>query len=213
MVESTILVHGDSRAIVTEEPPSLECPPDGLHRLGEHERRSLAGLHRDDAVRLAVDHRRAAGALGLADRLLPADFLIRRQPRGRHPRPRVRRLAAVMHRPAPGQRPDHPGPVGGGQLGDDHDVGHVLGALLRAVEREVRAGPGVDPPAHPDRHPELLPTYFENYRRVVYLAQSDDPDLTARAKAAADRLGLAFERRETGFGDLETSIRTTAGAA
>jgi hypothetical protein len=64
-----------------------------------------------------------------------------------------------------------------------------------------------------DRHPELLPMYFENYRRVVYLAQSDDPDLTARAKAAADRLGLAFERRETGFGDLETSIRTTAGAA
>jgi hypothetical protein len=55
--------------------------------------------------------------------------------------------------------------------------------------------------------------YFENYRRVVYLAQSDDPELTARAKAAADRLGLAFERRLTGFGDLEPSIQIAAGAA
>jgi hypothetical protein len=66
-----------------------------------------------------------------------------------------------------------------------------------------------------DRHPELLPLYFGNYRRLVYLAQTDDPDLTERARAAADRLGLAFERRDTGYGDLATSIRTvtTAGAA
>ena len=33
----------------------LEGALDRLHRLGEHERRSLAGLHGDDAVRLAVD--------------------------------------------------------------------------------------------------------------------------------------------------------------
>ena len=47
--------------------------------------------------------------------------------------------------------------------------------------------------------PELLPMYFGNYRRVVYLAQTDDPELTARARAAADRLGLAFERRDDRF--------------
>src|SRR4029077_16485149 len=65
-----------------------------------------------------------------------------------------------------------------------------------------------------DRHPELLPDYFGHYRRLVYLAQSDDPDLTARAEAAAARLGLAFERRFTGFGDLATSIQhAVAGAA
>ena len=65
-----------------------------------------------------------------------------------------------------------------------------------------------------DRHPELLPDYFGNYRRLVYLAQSDDPDLTARAEAAAIRLGLSFERRVTGFGDLATSIQhAVAGAA
>jgi hypothetical protein len=56
--------------------------------------------------------------------------------------------------------------------------------------------------------------YFASYTRLVYLAQSDDAELTARAQAAADRLGLAFERRFTGFGDLGTTIgHVVAGAA
>ncbi|ASP21424.1 hypothetical protein ANTHELSMS3_02769 [Antarctobacter heliothermus] len=53
-----------------------------------------------------------------------------------------------------------------------------------------------------DRHPQLLEMYFGNYEKLVYLAQTDDPDLTARAEAQAARLGLAFERRFTGYGDL-----------
>ena len=57
-----------------------------------------------------------------------------------------------------------------------------------------------------DRHPELLPDYFGSYTRLVYLAQTDDPELTARARAAADRLGLRFERRTTGFGELAPAI-------
>ncbi|PJK29049.1 DUF1638 domain-containing protein [Minwuia thermotolerans] len=57
-----------------------------------------------------------------------------------------------------------------------------------------------------DRHPELRDQYFGNYEKLVYLAQTDDPDLTAQARAAADRLGLAFERRETGLGDLQAFI-------
>ena len=68
-----------------------------------------------------------------------------------------------------------------------------------------------------DRHPELLPDYFGNYRRLVYLAQSDDPELTARAQAAAERLlGLALWPAATRprFGDLATSIhQAIAGAA
>jgi len=79
--------------------------------------------------------------------------------------------------------------------------------LARQFETLIIAGLGLD------RHPELRDAYFGNYRRLIYLAQSDDPDLTARAQAAADRLGLTFERRQTGFGDLQTSVVTAAGAA
>ncbi len=57
-----------------------------------------------------------------------------------------------------------------------------------------------------DTHPELLPQVFANYRRLVYLAQTDDPGLVERARAAAVRLGLDFELRHTGRGELETSI-------
>jgi hypothetical protein len=57
-----------------------------------------------------------------------------------------------------------------------------------------------------DRHPELRQDVFGNYRRLVYLAQTDDPALTERARAAAETLGLAFERRFTGYGELPPSI-------
>lgn len=57
-----------------------------------------------------------------------------------------------------------------------------------------------------DRHPELLDMYFGNYTKLIYQAQSDDPELTRRAKACADRMGLAFERRFTGYGDLQTAL-------
>ena len=57
-----------------------------------------------------------------------------------------------------------------------------------------------------DRHPELLPQYFGNYRRLLYLAQTDDADLRMRAQAAATRLGLAYEERRTGYGDLLPSL-------
>ena len=82
--------------------------------------------------------------------------------------------------------------------------------LARQFDSIIWSGLGLD------RHPELLPMYFGAYRRLIYLAQSDDPDLTARARAAADRLGLEFERRETGFGELTPAVQHAirlAGAA
>ncbi|MBP7240524.1 DUF1638 domain-containing protein [Amaricoccus sp.] len=57
-----------------------------------------------------------------------------------------------------------------------------------------------------DRHPELRDMVFGNYERLVYLAQTDDPALDARAADAAARLGLAFERRFTGYGDLAAAL-------
>jgi len=61
-----------------------------------------------------------------------------------------------------------------------------------------------------DRHPELRDAYFGHYETLVYQAQTDDPALTARARECADRLGLAFERRFTGYGDLATVLSEAA---
>lgn len=70
--------------------------------------------------------------------------------------------------------------------------------IARHFDRLIWQGMGLD------RHPELRDAYFGHYRRVVYLAQIDDPALTVKAEAAAKRLGLAFERRFTGYGELAT---------
>jgi len=53
-----------------------------------------------------------------------------------------------------------------------------------------------------DRHPELLEMYFGNYTRLVYLAQTESDELTELARAAADQLGLRFERKFTGMGEM-----------
>ncbi|WP_170344139.1 MULTISPECIES: DUF1638 domain-containing protein [Ruegeria] len=57
-----------------------------------------------------------------------------------------------------------------------------------------------------DRHPELRDMYFGNYTKLVYQAQIDSPELTERARECADRMGLEFERRFTGYGDLENTL-------
>ena len=77
--------------------------------------------------------------------------------------------------------------------------------LLRHFERLVIGGLGID------RHPELLPTYFGNYRRLVYLAQAPKPDSEAEARAAAARLGLEYRFQATGYGGLEQSLTAFAG--
>ena len=72
--------------------------------------------------------------------------------------------------------------------------------LLKHFERLIMHGLGID------RHPELMPLYFGNYRRLVYLAQIESPERVAAGQRAADRLGLAFEYRVTGYGELEHSL-------
>jgi hypothetical protein len=78
--------------------------------------------------------------------------------------------------------------------------------LARNFERLVIRGLGID------RHPELRPVYFAHYERVVYLSQTDDPDLLAMAQRAAERLGLAFEHRATGVRNLAAPIEAWARA-
>ena len=80
----------------------------------------------------------------------------------------------------------------------------VTDFLARHFDRLVIEGLGLD------RFPQLRDDYFGHYRRLVYLAQSDDAELTAKAEAAARRLGLAFERRATGLGGLARFVETAA---
>jgi hypothetical protein len=61
-----------------------------------------------------------------------------------------------------------------------------------------------------DRHPQLRDMYFGHYTTLVYQAQTDDPDLTAKARACAETLGLTFERRFTGYGDLQVAMQSLA---
>ena len=63
-----------------------------------------------------------------------------------------------------------------------------------------------------DRHPELARDYFGNYEKLVYLAQTDDAALDKVAIRAAALLGLAYEKRRTGYGDLEPYLAAAAGA-
>ena len=68
--------------------------------------------------------------------------------------------------------------------------------LARHFDRLIIEGLGID------RHPELLQDYFGNYTTLVYLAQTKDPGLERDAETAAEKLGLAYEYRYTGYGEL-----------
>ena len=61
-----------------------------------------------------------------------------------------------------------------------------------------------------DKHPELIKDYFGNYEKLVYIAQTDDPELDKVAEKAAALLGLAYERRSTGYGDLTGELARVA---
>jgi hypothetical protein len=73
--------------------------------------------------------------------------------------------------------------------------------LLRHFERLIIHGLGID------RHPELLKIYFGNYRKLTYLAQLETPGSIDDAQRAAARLGLEFEYRFTGYGELKHSLQ------
>jgi hypothetical protein len=88
-----------------------------------------------------------------------------------------------------------------GELSDaEPGTFYLTDFLTRHFDRLVMKALGLD------RHPQLLPEYFGNYRKLVYLAQTEDAVLEEKARQAATTLGLDFERRFTGYGELGDSL-------
>ena len=83
-------------------------------------------------------------------------------------------------------------------------VFYLTDFLARHFERLVMEELGIR------AHPELKEMYFSHYTKLVYLSQSDLPDVLAMARSAASTLGLEFEHVRTGFGELETSLAAFA---
>ena len=83
---------------------------------------------------------------------------------------------------------------------DEFTAFYLTDYLARHFDRLIWKGLGLD------SHPELLPDYFGNYEKIVYLAQTRDEDLARKAMAAARRLGLAYEYRYVGYGELESEL-------
>lgn len=80
--------------------------------------------------------------------------------------------------------------------------------LTRHFDRLIVRGLGLD------RFPRLREKLFRRYKKVVYLAQTRDPVLAEKGRAAARFLGLDFEMRFTGLGEFQrfVSDRRTVAA-
>ena len=89
---------------------------------------------------------------------------------------------------------------------DEFTAFYLTDYLARHFDRLIWKGLGLD------RHPELLPEYFGNYEKIVYIAQTRDEDLAKKAMAAARRLGLAYEYRYVGYGELESELKNRGAA-
>lgn len=90
---------------------------------------------------------------------------------------------------------------------DEFTAFYLTDFLVRQFDAFVWRAMGLD------RHPQLLEMYFAHYDRLIYLAQTDDPALDARAEQAAARLGLRYIRRKTGYGDLPGVLAQLSNSA
>ena len=75
--------------------------------------------------------------------------------------------------------------------------------LVRHFERLVIRGLGLD------RRPQLMPVYFGNYRRVVYLAQTKSEELQSMAQDHAKYLGLEYLYHYEGDRPLSLALAPT----
>ena len=58
-----------------------------------------------------------------------------------------------------------------------------------------------------DRFPQLKSVYFNNYKQLVYLAQSNSEELHAMARQHADYLGLDYKYHECGSAPLSNVLQ------
>ena len=77
---------------------------------------------------------------------------------------------------------------------------YVTDYLARHFDRLILGDLGIA------KHPELRDAYFGHYTTLIYLAQSQDAKLDAAAEAAATKLGLAYRKISTGYGELASYL-------
>ena len=161
----------------------VQCLPAGLHNRPEQ----IPGAVADAIRRARATHGPIlvayadCGTGGLLDRVLEAE--------------------GVMRLPGPHCYAFYSGVEAFIARGDaDMRAFFLTDFLVRQFETLVIESLGID------RHPELRDAYFGAYETVVYLSQAHDASLLAEARRAADRLGLAFEHRHVGLGDLAACI-------
>ena len=76
----------------------------------------------------------------------------------------------------------------------DDEVGSffLTDFLVKLFDQFVIKGLGLD------RYPELFDVYFEHYTQMVYLAQTEDPKLQAKAQLHAKAFGMKYVYRYVG---------------
>lgn len=72
--------------------------------------------------------------------------------------------------------------------------------LARHFDRLVKQGLGLD------KNPQLMAAYFGNYKRLVYLSQSESKELQEAARQHAAYLGLEYVHHHTGLANIERNF-------
>jgi hypothetical protein len=86
---------------------------------------------------------------------------------------------------------------------DELGTFYLTDFLTRHFDSLVFRGLGLD------RNPALRDSYFGNYRRLLYLAQTKSPELEAEARKCAERLGLEYRYHYTGLDGLASALQVS----
>lgn len=86
------------------------------------------------------------------------------------------------------------------QMETEPGVFYLTDFLAQHFERLIMVELGIR------KHPELRELYFSNYKKVIYLSQSDSEQILDLAQKAAEALQLPLEHIPSGYGDLATGL-------